>query len=225
MYNQKIEWKFHPPYASNFSGAVERHILSVQRAFQGTLALLHKRTLDFDEFITLVQEAGAIVNNTPLTEVSDDVSDPEPITPAHLLLLRRNTNPPEFSDLSENDLVSYGKLRFRKVQYLAEMFWQRWRAEYITSLHKRHKWKTRVGCIKVGDIVLVKDKKPKRNDWQLGRIIECKRSDDGLVRSVMLRLPSLPGSSKPRTGKRCIHDLVLLVPSAEHRESCFSAAN
>ena len=95
------------------------------------------RTLSYDEFSTLLQEACCIVNNTPLTEVSDDARDPEPICPADLLLLRKNANPPELEQFSKEDLCQYGKLRYRKVQYLADCFWSRWRAEYITTLQKK----------------------------------------------------------------------------------------
>ena len=224
MYVHDVEWIFNPPYASNFGGVYERHILSVQRALEGTMAECFMRTLSYDEFSTLLQEACCIVNNTPLTEVSDDAGDPEPICPADLLLLRKNANPPELEQFSKEDLCQYGKLRYRKVQYLADCFWSRWRAEYITTLHKRHKWKLKSPCLRVNDVVLVKDKKAKRNRWTLGRVKECRFSEDELVRSVSLSLPPLPGSNKPRSTKRCIHDLVLIVPSKDHPKECFEAA-
>ena len=223
LYNQSIEWIFNPPYASNFGGVYERHILSIQNVLEGTMALCCKRRLNYDEFHTLLLEACAIVNNTPLTEVSDDVNDPEPITPATLLLLRKNPNPPTQEEFSEKDMCQYGKLRYKRVQFLAESFWQRWRCEYVTTLHKRHKWKTREACVGEGDVVLIKSKSAKRNEWLLGRVVDRKISEDGLVRSVSLRLPPLPGSNKPRTTKRCIHDLVLVVPSAKHSMGCIKS--
>ena len=45
------------------------------------------RTLVNDDSVTLLQEACAIVNNTPLCEVSEDPNDPIPLTPAALLTL------------------------------------------------------------------------------------------------------------------------------------------
>ena len=87
MERQDVEWIFNPAYASNFGGVYERHILSVQRALEGAMEATKKRKLTYDEFSTLLAEACAIVNNSPLTEVSDDIMDPEPITPANLLII------------------------------------------------------------------------------------------------------------------------------------------
>ena len=142
--NNQVEWIFNPPYSSHFAGCIERKIGSLRTCLEGALALSSRRLLNFDELHTLMWEAGAIVNNTPLTEVSDDPADPEPLTPAMLILFRKNSNPPDIDDFTERDMMQYGKHRYRRVQYLAEQFWVRWRREYVTTLHRRHKWK----CIK-----------------------------------------------------------------------------
>ena len=47
------------------------------------------------EFHTLLMEACAVVNNTLLPNISDDVNDPAPITPTSLLLSRGDSNPPD----------------------------------------------------------------------------------------------------------------------------------
>ena len=219
-----IEWMFNPPYASHFGGVYERKIGSIKRVLEGTMALMVKSRLNYDEFHTLLMEACAIVNNTPLTDISDDANDPAPITPASLLLLRGDSNPPDLEQFSERDLGQYGRLRHKRVQYLAEQFWVRWRKEFITTLHRRHKWKTRKSCVGVNDVVLVKNKSAKRNEWLLGRVIDCKKSDDGLVRRVTLRLPPLPGSTRTRVTDRCIQDLVLIVPSHDHPVECLLSA-
>ena len=221
---QDIKWMFNPPYAHHFGGVYETRISQIRRALEGTMATQLKSRLSYDEFHTLLLEACNIVNHSPLTEISDDPHDPTPITPASLLLLRESTDTPSFEDFSEKDLLQYGKLRHRRVQWLAQEFWRRWVKEYVTSLHRRHKWKTRQPCVSVDDVVLVKNEQKKRHDWSLARVLECKKSSDGLVRSVSLKFPPLPGSSKPRISRRCIHDLVLLVPSDSHPQSCFAAA-
>ena len=58
----------------------------------------------------------------------------------------------------------------------------------------------------MNDIVLVKDADTPRNVWPLARVTEVIRSDDGLVRSVMLHIPSAKHDLA-----RPIHKLVLLV--------------
>ena len=225
MLNRGIEWLFNPPHASHFGGVYERKIGSIRRVMEGCSALLGCRTLAYDEFVTLLQEACAIVNNTPLCEVSDDPNDPMPLTPAALLTLRESPNPPTLENFDSKDILAYGIRRWRRTQYLAQEFWVRWRKDVIGNLHRRHKWKTRKPCVTVNDVVLVKDKTCKRNDWPMGRVHTVKRGNDGLVRTVTLELPPLKGSDKPRYFTRCIHDLVLLVPASNHEDECFNAAS
>ena len=220
--NQCIEWLFNPPYASHFGGVYERKIGAIKRVMEGCLALMGPRIMSFDEFLTLLQEAGAIVNNTPLCGVSDDPADPMPITPAALLTLRESPNPPPLQEFGADAALSYGKLRWRRVQYLAHEFWLRWRKSFILDQQRRHKWKTRQTCVNSGDVVLVKTKNAKRNEWPMARVRSVKLDLDGLVRVVTLQLPPLKGSTKLRTQIRSIHDLVLLVPSRDHNPLCFN---
>lgn len=110
-------------------------------------------------------------------------------------------------------------MRYKRVQYLAEQFWVRWREDYIHTLTTRHKWKTRQPCIACDDIVLVRDKQVPRNDWPMGRVVDVKKSPDNLVRSVTLKMPSKAGA-KPRYLTRPITELVLLIPSKDHSPTC-----
>ena len=217
---QNINWLFNPPYASHFGGCYERKIGSIRRVFEGCLEQTGLRKLSYDEFHTLICESCAIVNNTPLYEVSIDPNDPFPITPASLMTLRESPNPPSLDNFTQADMLSYGLKRWRRVQYLSDQFWTRWRSHVVLELHKRHKWKTSKNCISIDDIVLVKDKNCKRNQWPLARVKDVKRSSDNLVRSVVLTFPPLNNSSKERNLIRCIHDLVLLIPSDNHKNNC-----
>ena len=77
-----------------------------------------------------------------------------------MLLTLRPPNEGEIVDtFSEQDALAYGQLRYRRVQHYSEMFWQRWRKEYLHTLQLRHKWKTVTPCVSVDDIVLIRDKK------------------------------------------------------------------
>ena len=199
-----------PPAASHFAGVWERKVGSVKKALNSAIQQLGSRLLTRDEFDTLLQEAGAIVNKTPLSEVSADPNDPFPVSPYSLLTLR---DEPVSSpmDYTEEDLLAYGKARWRRVQYLADQFWYRWKNDYVSNLQERSKWKKKIQNLKQGDIVLIKQNSH-RNSWPLGRVIKCNLSKDGLVRSVVLALrPLHKGVS--RTMERSIHDLVLLVTS------------
>ena len=71
----------------------------------------------------------------------------------------------------------------------------------------------------VDDIVLSKDSDLPRNEWKLARVIEAKHSDDGLFRSVELRMvddsinKSGKRTRKPTELERPVHKLVLLLES------------
>ena len=195
---RSIIWKMNPPHTSHFGGAWERKIGSVRRVFEGSLALMEKRYLSYDEFITLLAETSQIVNNSPLWSVPSSPNDPMPLSPAMLLTLHNEPNPAPRESYSDKDILAYGPRRYRRVQYLGNQFWVRWRTEYLHTLTGRHKWKSRQSCISVGDVVLMRDKQSPRNHWPMARVSNVKTSDDGLVRSVTLTLPPLPGGPKPR---------------------------
>ena len=217
-----IQWTLNPPHSSHHGGSWERKIGSVRRVLEATVLLTHNRFLSRDEFATVLAEAANIVNNTPLWAVSANPDDPTPITPNMLITLRAPGVPAPLDRFSEEDLMAYGQRRFRRVQYLSDQFWHRWKTEYLSTLSSRHKWKTRTPCISVGDVVLVRDKNLSRNQWAVGRVSSVRPSQDGLVRSASVDLPPIPGRNQIRTLVRGITNLVLLVPSESHQ--CFNSA-
>ena len=111
----------------------------------------------------------------------------------------------------------YARKRWRRVQFLANEFWSRWKREYLQSLQLRNKWVKPQRNLEVGDIVIVKDNTLARNNWKLGKIVEALPDDDGLVRKVKVMMSD---SSLDRKGKRTkalsilerpVHGLVLLL--------------
>ena len=212
MNNRGIEWEFNPPQASHFGGVWERKIGALKRVLEGTLVLMGPRRLNYDELHTFVVEAASIVNSTPLWEVSDDPNDPQPLTPAMLLTLRDSPHPAPPEEFSEDDMLTYGKSRWRRVQYLADQFWVRWRRDYLQLLQERSKWTKKRDNIKRGDIVLLREKNTKRNTWPLGRISKVKLSKDEMVRSldVVVKKQSSSGAMKSYCYNRPISECILL---------------
>ena len=84
----------------------------------------------------------------------------------------------------------YCRQRWRQVQHLADIFWKRWKKEYLSQLQIRLKWNERKRNVTVGDVVLMQDDSLPRCHWQLGKIISVKPSSDGLVRSVEIKCKS-----------------------------------
>ena len=136
MLQRGIDWKFQPPNASHFGGVFEREIRSVKKVLSGLLREQPIKLSD-DLLSTLFCEIEGILNCRPLTELSQDTDDLEALTPNHLLLMNAGaTFPPGLFTKSD----CYSTRRWKQVQYLANLFWTRFRREYLPNLQKRQKW-------------------------------------------------------------------------------------
>lgn len=179
-----IKWTFNPPSGSHFGGVWERLIRLVRRVLN---SVLRQQTLDDDGLTTVLCEAEAILNDRPITKLSDDPNDLEPLTPNHLLLLRGKPSIPPGVFTAQDQ---YGKRRWKQVQYLADLFWKRWVREYLPLLQQRQKWNERKRNLAVGDIVAIMDSSAPRGSWPLGRVLQVYPDAQGLVRSVKLKTKS-----------------------------------
>lgn len=74
----------------------------------------------------------------------------------------------------------YATKRWRRVQYLIEQFWGRWKKEYLLNISTRQKWHLPRRNLRV--IVIIKDDNLPRNHWQLGQVVEAVQDSDGLIR-------------------------------------------
>ena len=72
-------------------------------------------------------------------------------------------------------------------QFLADLFWKRWVAEYLPMLQRRQKWLQPQRNLAVGDIVLIADNTAPRNSWPMGIVERIKFGSKGLVRSASVR--------------------------------------
>ena len=203
-------WEFTPTAAPHMGGVWERMVGSVKRVLDATLLLLKTRHLSRDEFNTVLQEASAIVNHTPLREISCDPTEPFPVSPAMLLNLRESTCGPQ-QETSEKDLLSYGSRRWRRVQHLSEQFWIGWQKDYLAKQQARAKWLRPKRNLMVGDVVLMRERTP-RMSWPMAIVEETKPGEDGLVRKVVVKLKPTP-QGRMQHKEKAVHDLVLLVPA------------
>ncbi|XP_013419027.1 uncharacterized protein LOC106179805 [Lingula anatina] len=175
---REIKWNFNPPAASHMGGSWERQIRTIRKVLSG---VMREQTLDDEGLSTLMCTVESIVNSRPLTYVSDDPRDPEPLSPNHLLLLRSGpTLPP--GRFQKEDM--YSRKRWRHIQYLADLFWKRWVREYLPLLQSRQKWMTVRRDIQIGDVVLIADNNTPRNMWQIATVIKTFPGRDGHVRSA-----------------------------------------
>ena len=145
------------------------------------------RAITRDELDTLFKEATAIVNNSPLYQTPYHPEEPLPLSAASLMTLKDAPNPPPLETFSAADLNSYGKLRWRRIQQLANEFWHRWRRDCLNELSTRQKWTKERPNLCVEDVVIMKSKNNPRNDWKTAVVDEVLTSDDGVVRSCVVR--------------------------------------
>lgn len=178
---RRIQWNFIPPGAPHMGGAWERMVGSVKRAFR---VISSGQVLTDEVLLTLFTEVESMLNGRPLTYVSTDPHDMEPLTPNHFLLgcASPNVPPGVFRDKEVNS-----RRRWRQAQVLAGQFWKRWRQEYLPTLLQRQKWRGENRNMRVGDVVLMMDDNAPRGFWPLAKVIKVFEGADGRVRSVELK--------------------------------------
>ncbi|XP_068750959.1 uncharacterized protein [Montipora capricornis] len=185
MIQQNIKWVFNPSSASHQGGVWERCVRSIRRILS---SLTQEQKLDDEALARLMCEIEAIVNSRPITKVSDDPRDLQPLTPNHLLLLRNGPQLPPGAFAGDE---IYARRRWRQVQHLADTFWRRWTQEYLPQLQQRQKWFYKKRNLAVDDIVLIVDDRCPRSTWPLGRIVETHTNlQDGCVRSAKVKTTS-----------------------------------
>ena len=177
---QEIRWKFNPPHASHMGGIWERVVRTIKRVLS---AICADQVLSDDVLLTLFAEIEHVVHSRSLTPVIMDPEGSEPLTPNHLLILRSGDHAVGVFDRRDN----FVRRRWRQVQYLSELFWKRWRREYLQTLQSRQKWHRVEPNFAVDDLVLVCDESSSRGKWPLGRVIQTYPDDLGHVRQVLVR--------------------------------------
>ena len=151
MSQRAIKWSFNPPAGSHHGGAWERLICMIRKVLH---SILRQQILDNEGVHMVLCEAEAVLNDHPITKLSEDPNDLEALTPNHLLLLKgKPVLPPGL--FSKDD--QYSRRRWRQVQYISDLFWKRWIREYLPSLQERQKWTKEKRSFMPGDIVMVMD--------------------------------------------------------------------
>ena len=158
----------------------EVNVKSVKMLMKRTIGLA---TLTYEELYTLLTRIEAILNSRPLTPISNDPNDFEPLTPAHFLAGEA------LSAVFEGDLtdVKTGRLsRWQHVEQLRQNFWRRWTREYVLQLQRRSKGQQPGNIPTIGSLVLIADNELPPLRWHLGRVAELHYGKAGLPRVASL---------------------------------------
>ena len=89
------------------------------------------------QLYTILVEIKGTINSRPITPVSDDIKDFQPLTPNHFLIGRPSLFHRQ-GIFTEKELNS--KRKWKVIQALLEIFWKRCLKKYVPSLTVRTKW-------------------------------------------------------------------------------------
>ena len=192
-------------------GLWERQIKTTTKVLAGLMEE-YGHCLDEESFRTLICEVEAIINSRPLTTVSGEPNDLEPLTPNHILTTKSTVilpPPPPPGKFQSSDM--YMRRRWRRVQYLPNLFWSRWRKEYLVVMQERHKWQHPQRSLVEGDVVIIREENAPLNAWSLALVVRVEPDSQGLVRSAVVR-------TRETTLRRLVNQLVLILPKEKQEE-------
>ena len=108
--NEGIKWHFIPPRSPNFGGLWEAGVRSVKNHLK---RLLGESFIKFEEYYTVLTQIEACLNSRPITYLSDDPTDPLPLTPGHFLIGDALVALPEtdVSSTPDNQLIMWDTLQ------------------------------------------------------------------------------------------------------------------
>ncbi|UYV60592.1 hypothetical protein LAZ67_1001615 [Cordylochernes scorpioides] len=171
---KRIQWIFIPPSAPWWGGFWERMVRTIKEML---IKMLGHRKLKYVQLQTALCEIESIINNRPLTYVSEEDNDLKPLTPNEFLQNGPESSFPEFENLKPEMLHT----RYRELGQLKRELKQRFLKEYLGALIQKSKNIDR-RQLKVGDVVLIGQENLKRMFWPKGRIVNLIPGKDGIVR-------------------------------------------
>jgi len=167
MAKEGIEWRFNPPSEPHFGGLWEAAVKSAKYHLK---RIMGETKLTLVELTTLVcQVEETCLNSRPITPMGSEPDEPEAQTTGHFLIGCPLSLPPEPDRLLE---TPGGLRRWKHVQYLLQLFWQRWYTEYLPQYHVRGKWVNKRQPLKINDIVIIKEDNLPATKWNLGRVTQ-----------------------------------------------------
>ncbi|XP_011858374.1 PREDICTED: uncharacterized protein LOC105555930 [Vollenhovia emeryi] len=209
--NENIEWKFIPPDSPHMGGLWEAGVKSCKYHLKRVMGNV---LFTFEELATALSQIEACLNSRPLSSMSADPMDLQPLTPAHFLIGEALTSLPDVNVTT----IPLNRLdRWQMIQRVFQDFWKRWAAEYLNNLQGRSKWRIAKENLKVNDLVIIREENLPPLKWKLGRVIELHPGSDGLVRVATVR-------TSGNNVKRSIVKLCKL-PLASDSDSQISCAN
>ena len=191
---RNINWIKIPPYSPSQGGSWE----SMVKLFKSSLSRVMeqaRRKPTLIELQTFVSDAVRIVNDRPLTTLTDKPNDLAPITPSCFLGQQLAPYTPISTFHDRGDL----RKDYLYNSTLAHKFWLSWIKGYLPTLQGRSKWRLTRDNLEPGQLVLVGDADDikKRGSFRLGRIHQVHpqlRNGKEIVRRATVAVLKLSGS-------------------------------
>jgi hypothetical protein len=194
---RNTEFHFIPARSPHMGGLWEINVKSVKNHIKRSIGLA---TPTFEEMYTLLTRIEAILNSRPLTPISNDPNDLEPLTPGHFLSPGESLTAVHEGDITE---IKTNRLsRWQLIERMRQLFWRRWTREYLSRLQARSKWRNPDTTPAVGSLVLIADDDLPPLRWNLARITELHFGKDGLPRVASLKTKN--GATKRSVHKLCV---------------------
>ncbi|XP_053697263.1 uncharacterized protein LOC128744354 [Sabethes cyaneus] len=176
----------HSDNGTNFVGARNqlKELMENLKSKHHLLRVLGEIPVSYEDMLTTLTQVEACLNSRPLTQLTDDPNDLEPLTPGHFLVGDSLQAVPDtdFTNVPANRLNHW-----QAVQKKVQDFWRRWRVEYLTQLQGRSKrWQPPV-AVEPGKLVVIQEDNVPPIRWRMGRIQHTHPGADGVVRVVTLK--------------------------------------
>ncbi|XP_057369646.1 uncharacterized protein LOC130690762 [Daphnia carinata] len=200
MARKEIDWHFSPPHGPHFGSVWERIVQSCKRTMKTSIG----NCLVTDQVLrTVITEVAALLNARPLTHLSMDPEDPDPLTPNHFLYGgARPYLPLQLADVEDLNVTNK---QFLQSQAILQHFWDRWLREYVPRLTEKRKWQENRPNVAVGDLVLAVEPNTVRGQWPMGKVLGIIPSaTDNVVRVVKVKLSNHPKPCIRPVAKLCI---------------------
>lgn len=207
-YQVGIEFEVCPVGAHNSNGMVERSIREIKKIFE---RLYKGLRIDILSYETAFSWISSELNNMPICLGSkyDNLGNTDLITPSRLLLGRNNRRAPAgfASIVPPTKLIS-------QLDQIKVVWWKIWKDELLTNfVPQPSKWRTTSSQPRVGDLVMFLREGHERaigtQVWRIGRIREVEKSEDGLIRHVIIEYKN-ESENVLRVTKRSVRSIAVL---------------
>lgn len=194
-----IKWKFITERAPWMGGFYERMIGLVKTHLRSCLS---RSLWTADKLHTIIVEIERVINLRPITFVSQNADEVKPLRPADFLMPLTDRQFQPFIDGDDDDDNEYRPspsrpdnliLIWEKMNQKIEKFYQKFQTDYLLALRERQIFRKQASedrLPKIGELVLIQEDEKPRVYWQWGLVMELNPSEDGLIRTALVRLSS-----------------------------------